>query len=101
MRLQSRYYYCLEKDPSDILSPPLIDRLGVKGSREFYKQVGFEEVAKPITLANGRVEGVSRSRCTDTTKGNVHLSFIPFIGPNDAHEGHWRWFVGWKPIVGC
>lgn len=42
-------------------APPLITHFMslFTGSRDFYKQAGFEEVGEPIMLADGTVEGVS------------------------------------------
>lgn len=63
------------------------DRMYVTGSRQFYKQVGFKEVAKPVMLANGTVEGVSYPRPTNTVlQGDeAHVPPIPFTGHNDVH----------------
>jgi hypothetical protein len=62
------------------------DRMYVTGSREFCKQVGFKEVARPVMLANGTVEAVSHFRRTDIAlQGDeAHVSPIPFASHNDV-----------------
>lgn len=51
----------------------LADASDVTGSREFYKQVGFQEVAKPVMLAEGTVEGVSQPVLLPSSRGKTML----------------------------